>query len=232
MRIFKLKTNYNMIISTLSLKGGSGKTTTAINLAVYFANKGKKIVIVDADVNENISRWNEIREQQNEGLNNIDFIVLNKVNDFKNDFDEITKNYDIVLIDGRPAVNDIAAYIISISNLAIMPIIPSPLDMWTTDEVYINVYEKALQINKDLKGYFLINRVKPFSNIYHETKAALKGYNQFININVFDSILNDRVVYAESISEGKGALETKNIQAKGEVIMLGDEVSKILNIEL
>lgn len=219
-----------MIISTVSLKGGAGKTTTAINLAVYFAKKNYSVILVDSDVNENLSRWNEIRETQNENLNPIDFIKLNNESDFKNEFDEVTQNYDIVIIDGRPAINSMAGLILSISDLSIFPVKPSPLDMWTNDHVFIDVFESAKKVNSNLKGYYLINSTKPNTNIAYECRIGLEGIKTVSKAELFKSELADRTDYAVSIAQGLGVMETQNYKAIGEVKRLGDEISNILGL--
>lgn len=219
-----------MIISTVSLKGGAGKTTISINLAVYFANLGYKVVIVDADVNGNIKRWNDAREQFNAHLAVIDYIVLNNEVNFKNDFKSYTEPYDIVIIDGRPAIDKMALYILNISDFAIFPIIPSPLDMWTNDDVFIDTYFKAKETNNNLKAAFVMNRINPGTNLFYECKIELNGYKANTDIITLESVLSDRIDYAGSLADGLGAIETKNLKAKGEIKLLGDEIINLLKI--
>lgn len=218
-----------MIISCVSVKGGSGKTTVCLNLASYFVLEGYNVIIVDADINGNITRFLDSRPDE---APEIPHAVLNSEGDFKNNFDNITKGYDIVLIDGRPAIDTLASYLLMISNVSIIPIKPSPLDMWTNDDVFMQIYHKAKDRNSDLKSFFLMNCVKPGTNLAYECKALLYDYKANTNITTLESEVADRVIYAESIIQGLGVLEmsgAKYATARGEVRKLGDEIIKQIN---
>ena len=221
-----------MIISTLSLKGGAGKTTITINLAVYFAEKGLKVVIVDSDVNGNVRRWNDLRESRQPDAKKIDFIELNTIESFTNEFDELTKPYDLVLIDGRPAIDTMTRFILNMSNFALFPIKPSPLDMWTNDDVFIDVCIEAQKINKDLNVAFVLNGVKPNTNLSYECRLDLMEYEETTNIKTLQNQLSDRTTYASSLMYGLGAIETTNFKAKHEVKLLCEEIIKLNNLSI
>lgn len=219
-----------MIVSTVSLKGGAGKTTISINLAVYFAQLGKKVVIVDTDVNNNIKRWNEAREKHHPELPKIDYVVLNTIEDFSNNFDELTEPYDIVLIDGRPAIDTMSMFILNISNYAIFPIKPSPLDMWTNDDVFIDKFIQVKDKNKKLEVAFVLNGVKPHTNISYECRLELMKYEESTEIKTLNCQISDRTDYATILTEGLGAIEHSNLKAKYEIKLLGDEVLRMIDI--
>ena len=53
-----------MIISTVSLKGGAGKSTIAVNLAVELAHRNYKISLIDADPNnQSVIKWSGFRPE-------------------------------------------------------------------------------------------------------------------------------------------------------------------------
>lgn len=217
-----------MIISTVSLKGGAGKTTIAINLAVYFASLDYKTIIIDSDVNGNIERWNDLRPKK---ANTIDFAVLNTPELFKQNFDQITKDYDIVIIDGRPAIDEMCMFLLTISNISILPIMPSPLDMWTNDDVFIDKYLQAKTKNKDLKGLFVMNCVKPNTNLFYECKMQLIDYFRSTNIVTCDFALSSREIYKQILTDGLGILETKGSRfgaARAEFQSIGDNIMEIV----
>lgn len=218
-----------MIISTLSLKGGAGKTTICANLAVYFAENEYKVIIVDIDKNRNIEEWINRRNEFNAELPKIDYVVLDNKEIFREQFDSVTSAYDIVLIDGKPAVDEMAAFVLSLSNFALFPIIPSPLDMWTNENVFIKRFKVAKEHNTELISAFILNRIKPGTNLFYECQTELYEYKANSGILTLESVISDRMIYAESIIQGLGVLETKNYKARGEVRKLGDEIIKLLN---
>lgn len=215
-----------MIISTLSLKGGAGKTTLCANLAVYFASKKYSVIIVDTDKNRNIEEW--ITRRNDKEVEKINYVVLDNPGAFRDNFDRVTKDFDIVVIDGKPAVDEITAFVLSLSNIALFPIIPSPLDMWTNQSVFLERFEKAREHNPDIVGAYVMNRVKPGTNLFYECQNELYEYRAESDIITLDSVISDRIIYAESLIHGLGVLETRHYKARGEFRKLGDEIVKIL----
>lgn len=220
-----------MVISTISLKGGAGKTTTSINLAVYFATiKNKNVVIIDTDINKNIEKWNGIRESQDEKLSQIDFIVLNTEEAFKQEFNDIANQYDIVIIDGRPAQQKMVALNMFVADLCVIPVKPSPLDIWCNDYEFIDIFLNVKDSKPELKACFFLNEIKPFTNIANDCKLELEGYFNETGIKCLEHTIDSRMIYRESIMYGIGVVESNNYKAKGEFIRFGDDISKMLNI--
>lgn len=53
-----------MIISICNEKGGSGKSSIAINLAIYLGSIGEKVLLLDADPQQSVNVFNKIREEE------------------------------------------------------------------------------------------------------------------------------------------------------------------------
>lgn len=220
-----------MVISCVSIKGGAGKTTTSINLAVYFAQKtNKSICIIDSDINCNIEKWNKIRESQDIELSKIDYIVLNTDKDFKSDFDNIASKYDIILIDGRPAYEKMCALNMLVSDYCIIPFKPSPLDLWCNDSNFLDLWLDVKEKNKYLKGFFLLNECNSRAKLTDEIKKELKGLYDSTGIGIIEQTIDNRTIYRESLMYGCGVMELKDYKAIGEIIYIGDEIIKLLNI--
>lgn len=209
-----------MIISTVSLKGGVGKTTTIINLAVAFANIGLKVTLIDSDANGNSVFWSGLRA---ENLSPITTVALNSPQVLQKNVKQLYEDCDVLMIDGTPALSELTSTIILLSDLVIVPIMSSPLDIWATN-LFLDKFRQATSLKTDIKGYFLMNRFDSRKNISHDALEVIKDFD----IPLFTTKLHNRVAYEESIAEGKGVLEHGDPKAKAEVTSLMKEIRKVL----
>lgn len=209
-----------MIISVTSLKGGVGKSTVTQNLAVCFAQSGYKVCIADADTNQSALRWSSLRD---ENLPPIPaFGTPEKT--LSANIKQLAKDYEIVIIDGTPTLDKITSKIIVLADLLLIPILPSGLDIWATEQ-FLQRYEDA-QIEKEtsIPARFILNRYKPNTNLGKEVKEVL----QDSSIGVCESTLKDRTAYAEAVIKGLGVYEYKDEKAKTEFVQLYNEIFSIM----
>jgi chromosome partitioning protein len=110
-----------MIIGVLNQKGGVGKTTIAIHLAAAFAKQGQRILLIDADPQGSALDWDAARQAPPL------FTVVGKPTaTLHRDMDVLAADFDHVVIDGPPRVDDIARSAIMASDLVLIPVQPSP----------------------------------------------------------------------------------------------------------
>lgn len=141
-----------MIIGLLNQKGGVGKTTLSINLAGAFANQGKKVLVVDADPQGSSLSWSSVRED--EPL----FPVIGMAKPtLHKDLPNLAASYEVVIVDGAPRVNELARSAIMASDLIVIPVQPSPLDVWATDDI-VSLINEASIYHQNLKTTFVVNR--------------------------------------------------------------------------
>ena len=118
-----------MIIGVLNQKGGVGKTTVAVNLASCFSQFGHRVLLVDADPQGSALAWSAAREAEPA------FVVVGMAKtSLHREMPALAKNYDIVLIDGAPRVNELGRAAIMASDLVLIPVQPSPYDVWAAAE--------------------------------------------------------------------------------------------------
>lgn len=212
-----------MIISTVSLKGGSGKTTTAINLAVYYSSLNYSVTIVDADENENSIKWSGVRDCS---VNPVTVVGLKNPAALRNNINELHSKTDIVIIDGTPAINEISATIMLLSDLTIFPLQASPLDVWAFDEKFMPKFEEIKTIQPDLKGIILLNNIDPRTKFSREIKEFVNDYK----LPVLKTVISDLQVYKDCIAYGMGAIEANNQKAKTEIFNLGNELNNYVEL--
>ena len=212
-----------MILSTVSLKGGVGKTTVAINLAVYLKLKKFSVLLIDADENGNSLKWSGIRDQKETPITTVS---LSNAAALRNNINELSKGVDFVIIDGTPAINEIAATIMLLSDLAIFPIQASPLDLWAFNDKFLPKFNDVKVVKPELLGMILLNSIDSRTNLSSEIQEAVEAYE----IPVLRSKLADRTVYRDSLAYGLSVLECKDKKAIKEVNSFGNEILKYIKM--
>jgi chromosome partitioning protein len=117
-------------------------------------------------------------------------------------------DYDMVVIDSPPRVTDIARSAILAADLVVIPVQPSPLDVWAAQDT-VALVNDALVYKETIKRVFAINREIVNSAIGREVSEALAQSN----IPVLRSHVSQRVAFAESMAQGQTVFET-NTDAK------------------
>jgi chromosome partitioning protein len=188
-----------MIISLLNQKGGVGKTTLAIHLAVALAKKRKRVLLVDADPQGSAMDWSANRESKT----SLPVIGLPKATLHK-ELPKMEADYDFIIIDGSPRVYDVARSALMASDIVLIPVQPSPYDVWAAKEI-VDLLEDIKPFKENLKNAFVINRKIVNTAIGRDVNEALAEYS----LPVLKSQISQRVGFAESAASGKTVLETE-----------------------
>ena len=216
-----------MILSSLSYKGGVGKTTIAQNLAVCLAHTGYKVCILDADTSQNSQSW---LGRRSDNLPNIPVYGNTDPQAIMQNIKALYDDYEIIIIDSPPALSKIASKIILASHLLLIPITPTGgSDIWTTEQLIEHYDLIRDQKGSPIPAAFVVNRYRANVKMHQAYLEALSEYDESYGIKTLGSKLVDRSAYGEANLQGMGVYEYTNPQAKQEVIKLCNEIISIVS---
>lgn len=211
------------VVSILNQKGGVGKTTLSINLAAALKALNHSVLLVDADPQGSSLDWAAAREPA-EPLFSV--VSCPKPTIHKTVAD-IGAGKDFVIIDGAPRVTDLARSCIMASDLVLIPVQPSPYDIWASQEV-VSLIQEAVIYKPELKAAFVINRKIPNTAIGRDVESALAEFE----LPVLSTTIGQRVIFAESAASGLSVLEQDaKSQAAAEITALTREALNLMETE-
>ena len=185
------------ILAVLNLKGGVGKTTLSTNIAACLAAQDQRVLLIDADSQASALDWKNAREENSFPVVGIPKPTIHK------DITNISKGYDWVVIDGPPHANAVAKSAIAAADVVLIPVQPSPYDVWASREI-VALIEEVKTLKDDLKAAFVVNRKIVGTAIGRDVSKALADYS----IGMMKASICQRVGFAESAGSGKTVIET------------------------
>lgn len=188
-----------MIISFINQKGGVGKTTLALHVTTGLAQRGLKCLLIDADKQSSALDWGANRE----ATPLFSILGLPKAT-LHRELPKISKDYDHVVIDSPPHANDVARSALLASDMIVIPIQPSPYDVWASEET-VTLIKEAAPLKDNLKAVFVINRKIVNTAIGRDVVDSISNFE----LPVLSAQICQRVAFAESAAVGKTVLETE-----------------------
>ncbi len=203
------------IITIAQQKGGAGKTTVAVHLAIAWSQHGKRVAIVDIDPQGSLTQWHKIREQRyGEGYTGVTFAALSGWR-VGSEVARLRRNHDIIIIDSPPHTETEARTAIRAADFIIVPMQPSPTDLWATQATI------DLAMAENIPVRIILNRVSAHSKLAQTITQDLQ--------HLAKSTLGNRVSFASSLMEGRCVTETMPGSAAAlEIKCLAEEIGRLL----
>jgi len=207
-----------LVIAVLNQKGGSGKTTIATHLARALQIDGADVLLVDSDPQGSARDWAAVREDQPLTVVGIDRPTIER--DIKN-----IARKDFVVIDGAPQAADLAVSAIKAASFVLIPVQPSPYDIWATADLVELVKQRIEVTDGKLQAAFVVSRAIKGTRIGSEVADALAGYD----LPILESRITQRVSYPSTAAAGTTVMDTEPAgDAAAEVRALAAELKQKL----
>lgn len=212
------------IIVVANQKGGAGKTTITVQLAYSLMLTGYKVLVVDADEQNTATRWCSLSDSSQLPASN----MAAAGGKLHNAIGKVVGDYDFVLVDCPPSITSPATQsALLVADLAIVPVIPSPPDLWAALGIK-QLIENAKTINEGLLAVLLLNQMSKTAIARNITEILAE-----FEMPIMESKLANRVAYRESAAEGLSVLNLAGAsnEAKKEMEKLRAEVLSILGVQ-
>jgi len=212
------------IISIAQAKGGVGKSTLCANLSVTLS-QAARVLMIDCDQPQNsLSAWFHVRDDTYEdtGLGLVSATtpaqLISLVEKNKSDF-------DYIIIDGAPHVNPLVRTMLLLSNLALIPLAPSSVEIWSF-AAFEELIHGAAKFNKSLKTKIIWNRVR---KRVKSSEEVIETVSKDSKLTAFKNQITFRVAYVDSFADGCSVYEWTDPVASAEIWSLSSAVKRILS---
>ena len=189
------------VIAVLNSKGGVGRTTLATNLAGGLSDLGKKTLLVDSDPQRSSVDWRDcLQEQWPDAPDVVSLTTLQKLKEIKHR----KRKYDFVVVDGAARLERLALGAVRVSDLVLMPIRPSAMDLWAVAPLIKVIQQHQQCLQEDYGGIKSISAAFVVSQQTGESLLAkeIAGDAAEMGFPVLKSRTTHRVIYAVAAQRG------------------------------
>ncbi len=203
------------VITVAQQKGGAGKTTVVAQLAVAWARSGFKVAALDIDPQGSLAAWGAARRAGG-GAEDVPLVLSLSGWKLGTELKRLRDTFDLVLIDTAPHAETDARSAVRAANLVVVPVQPSPIDLWAIGPTLALAEEQGAPL------MLALNRVPPRGRMSEAVQHELGR----LGPPVARATLGNRAAFAASMMSGRGVVEAApRSTAADEVRALATELS-------
>lgn len=193
-----------MILVAGGTKGGSGKTTIAMTLAIMRAAAGRDVLLIDADDQETASDFTVLRNERLPGGAGYTSIKLTG-SAVRTETQRLVSKYDDVIVDtgGRDTASQRAA--LTVAEVLLVPCLPRSFDIWTLEKV-AQLVRDIRSVNPALQAYTFLNRADPAGPDNDEAAEVLR---EAAELAFLETPIGARKAFGKAAAQGLAVTELK-----------------------
>lgn len=212
-----------MRLTLAHLKGGTGKSSLALNLGAAFAHDGDSVVIADADPQQSLNDWAAVRPEDMP----MPFSVISSPRKtLHRDADKLQGGADHLVIDTPAKDGALTISAMSASDIVLLPTAPGSYDIWALEQT-LEKFSEVQALYPDIKAAIVVSRAPTGSSLGREVHKILKDFE---GVSLLKTVIHQRVAMART-GDGQTIFEmgADADRAKAEVRSLAKEIRQLAN---
>lgn len=185
------------ILAFAGQKGGAGKTTSAISVAVELHRQGRRVLLVDTDPQGSARTWGAVATEQ--GVPAPTVVAMGAGLHRPEQLPRLAASYDVTVIDCPPRLDELQREVLMVANVVVIPCGPSAPDAWAMADSS-TLTKRAIELRPELRARVLITKKQPRTVVGAQARRILDG----VGLPLLDADLAWRVHYQEALAAGMG----------------------------
>lgn len=221
-----------MILAVGNVKGGVGKTTLAVNLAIAFARSSRgDVLLIDGDEQGTAMAFTELRTTAKPTNTGYTAVALHGAN-IRSQVRQLTPKYSDIVIDvgGRDTGSLRAA--LTVADVVLIPVKPRSFDLWGVDQT-ADLVKEARELNDSLRAITVLNEADAQGK---DNDAASEALREIDGLELAPAMIVRRKAFPNASAAGLSVLEYDDPKAREEFQQLfsfllecTNDIQKVLN---